>query len=325
LAQEPSVTIVRQNGLPQIDLAKTVSACPTTGLNAQTRQKIIDEAATQWSAFRFPRFAITAVKKYNVVPPGLSPDERRTRADGLAVPRVLSIGYMEDDPEVRERIGSYWASVDSKGVLADQNQIWKSSYGRAGWVQYWSGAFISYIMCKAGLSESEFVRHASHVEYIRPAVAQRDGKRAGYAYTAYDLWEKTPAPGDLLCAARDDAGFAIDDLAGFRRHPQHASYHCEIVVGFDVRDPRKAGVVYGIGGNVINAVSLTEAPMSRGRPVKVRTPNGRNWFALLKLTDAAGPGDFRKVPREITETAEDVARRRLRDRAEEGVVGVRHP
>jgi hypothetical protein len=55
-------------------------------------------------------------------------------------------------------------------------------------------------------------------------------------------------------------------------------------------------------------------PMSRGRPVKLRTFLGRNWFALLKLSDAAGPGDFRKVPGEITERAEDVAKRRLRER-----------
>jgi len=48
------------------------------------------------------------------------------------------------------------------------------------------------------------VRNSAHVHYITPAVAQRDGTRTGYAYTAFDLNETTPGPGDLLCAARED-------------------------------------------------------------------------------------------------------------------------
>src|SRR5215213_9875563 len=93
-AQEPSVSIAYQNGVPEIQTDQTESACPTDGLNNQTRQKIIDAAAAEWSLFRFPRFAITTLRKHNVIPPGISPDKRRTRADAAFLPRLLPIGHM---------------------------------------------------------------------------------------------------------------------------------------------------------------------------------------------------------------------------------------
>jgi hypothetical protein len=310
-AQEPGISIVYPDGVPQIEIDKTQTACPTGGLDGLTRQKIIDTAAAEWSLFRFPRFALTRMRNYHVIPPGISSDARRTRVDAAFIPRVVPVGYMEDDKEVRKRIGDYWASVRFNDVFVIQNQIWRYSDGRAGWGLPWSGAFVSFVMCKVGLVNAEFVRSGTHLAYIRPAVAQRDGARAGYAYTAYDLSEASPAPGDLLCAAREDAEMVIDNLQTFRDNPRHFGYHCDIVVGFDVPDVRKAGVVYAIGGNVINAVSLTEAPMSRGHVVKVRTPVGRNWFAVLKLQATAGPAQFKKIPAAVTASAEKLAKRRL--------------
>ena len=193
-AQEPGITITDQDGVPQIDIDQTQTSCPSDGLNGQTRQKIVDAAAAEWSLFRFPRFALTTVKNYDVIPPGISPDKKRTRADATFLPRVVPVGHMEDDKEVRKRIGDYWASVRFRDVFVIQNQIWRYTDGRAGWGVYWSGAFVSFVMCKAGLVNSEFVRSGTHVAYIRPAVAQRDGTRSGYAYTAYDLAEAVPTP-----------------------------------------------------------------------------------------------------------------------------------
>jgi hypothetical protein len=307
---EPKAAISTTTGVPQVSLVS--NSCPETGLNQNTRQAIVNAAAAEWSRFRFPRFQLWAVDTYNVMPPGISPDERRSRADGTFLPRVYPVGYFEDDKEVRETIGNYWASVDSHDqIFRDQNAIWRSSSGRAGWAQYWSAAFVSYVMCMAGLKSDEFVRNDAHLEYIKPAVAQRDGTRTGYAYTAFDLNEATPTAGDLLCAAREDEDRAIDDLKSFRAHPSHGSYHCDIVVGFD--NPNPAGLAYAIGGNVINAVSITETPLSRGKVVKVLTPSGRNWFTILKLNANAGPADFRKVPTAIIESAEKIAKARLRN------------
>lgn len=306
-AEPLELIITNARGYPQIDIARTERSCAQFGLNDQTRQRIIDAAAVEWSFFRFPRYVLTKAKT-NVIPPGLSPDAKRTRRAAAYVARLSPIGFMEDDPEVRARIGTYWTSVEFRDVFESQNRIWQLSGGQAGWVQHWSAAFISYVMCNAGLVDSEFVRSAAHRTYIRAALEHRDGLRPGYAYTAYDLDEATPTPGDLICAADEDDQFTIDRLADFRTTPAHLSYHCDIVVGFDVTNTRKAGLAYAIGGNVINAVSLTETPMANGRLVKVRVPRGRNWFAILKLDRGAGKADFRRVPREVVDRAEGIGK-----------------
>jgi hypothetical protein len=311
-ADTPSVVISSARGYPQVDINRTDGNCLETGLDRGVRQRILDIAAGEWSAFGFPRFNLTDVRGYSVIPPGISPNARRTRTDGRHVARLVPIGFMEDDRGVRERIGRYWAAVDRedyRDVFTKQNEIWRLSGGRAGWVEYWSAAFVSYVMCKAGLKDDdEFVRDAAHRAYIEAAVENRDGHRTGYAYTAYDLAERPPSPGDLICAAREDARGLVEDLKSYRSNP-HNSFHCDIVVGFDAIDVRRARVLYAIGGNVINAVSMTETPISKGRVTKMRTPHGRNWFALLKLSDAAGAASFKKIPVSILGEAEAQARR----------------
>jgi hypothetical protein len=308
-SESPDIVLTRKDGAPFVDVAQTIRGCVEFPINDGLRQRIVDNAAREWAAFGFPRFALTPLPGYNVLPPGISPDEKRTRASNGLVARVTPVGSMEDDLDVRQRIGRYWASLppgQADKVFNDQNQIWKSADGRAGWAQFWSAAFVSFVMCKSGLTATQFERNASHLEYIRPAVKQRDGQLQGYAYTAFDLSEVSPSHGDLLCAAREDQDHAINDLESFRANPSHGSYHCDIVVGFD-QPGSKAAVVYGIGGNVINAVSLTETPISKGVLKKVLSPHGRNWFTVLKL-NAPGAADFRKVPSSIIDAAAAAAR-----------------
>jgi hypothetical protein len=312
LAQSPTAAISKVRGVPRVDIRATTSACPDSGLNAGTRQAIVDNAAAEWAEFRFPRFSFTWLKRFNVIPPGLSPEERRTRAPGY-VPRILALGYREDDEEVRQRIGDYWASLPARQrdpVFGAQNAVWQASDGRAGWAEYWSAAFIAYVMCKSGLKEREFIRDQAHRSYIGAALEQRAGTRSGFAFRAIDLKEGSPAVGDLICAARADEVYAINNLKDFRARRGHGGYHCDIVVGFDVASPRRAGIVYSIGGNVINAVSLTESPMAKGRIVPVRVAGARNWFTILKLDDEAGRADFRRIPAELVKEAEQVVRSR---------------
>jgi hypothetical protein len=314
-AEGPQVTITNEGGVPQIQIAETGPSCPTHPIDDGLRQRIIDVAAHEWAEFDFPRLSLRPLVGYNVLPPGISPDQRKTRASGGFVARVLPVGAMEDDAAVRMHIGRYWASTpQAERVFRRQNETWSASRGRAGWTEYWSAAFVSYVMCMAGLKNEEFGRSGSHVSYIRAAVEMRDGLRSGYAYTAYDIIEITPAPGDIICAARDDPDHSIDRLSDFRQNPNHNSYHCDIIVGFDNRRPRLAGVAYAIGGNVINSVSLTETPIGNGHLIKVRSPHGRNWFTVLRLTAAAGQASFRNIPKEILERAHARAKEWLNTR-----------
>jgi hypothetical protein len=164
-AEGPQVTITNEGGVPQIQIAETGPSCPTHPIDDGLRQRIIDVAAHEWAEFDFPRLSLRPLVGYNVLPPGISPDQRKTRASGGFVARVLPVGAMEDDAAVRMHIGRYWASTpQAERVFRRQNETWSASRGRAGWTEYWSAAFVSYVMCMAGLKNEEFGRSGSHVK-----------------------------------------------------------------------------------------------------------------------------------------------------------------
>jgi hypothetical protein len=134
-----------------------------------------------------------------IIPPALSPKISESSGHGTS-PKLISIGAMEDDASVRARIGAYWAAVPGAyaDVIATENQLWSTSNGRAGWVEYWSAAFISYVMCRAGLSNAQFLRAESHRDYIQAAIDARESADNTYLYHAYDIGEMLPSPGDII-------------------------------------------------------------------------------------------------------------------------------
>jgi hypothetical protein len=305
---EPSVKITTDSGFPQLAINATETSCGEPGMNSGTRQAVLNAAAREWAAFEFPRFSLSTESNYAIIPPGISAKQSDTSSNGPA-PRLVALGAMEDDSSVRERIGRYWASIGEghKSVFAAQNVLWKASDGRAGWAEYWSAAFVSYVMCKAALSNDHFLRAASHRDCITAAIEKREGSRPNYAFRAQDLSEATPRPGDIICAARDDGDQTINSISDFKAQSSHSAYHCDIVMGFDTDDD-KPGVLYAIGGNVLNAVTMTETPLSNKRLVPVKAPHARNWFVILKYVGPEGPASFRKVPNEVIAAA-----RKIRD------------
>lgn len=304
-AEAPFVKIDRVGGRSRIDVAATRPGCPAREPDGGTRQRILDAAALEWAAFRFPRLDLAGRRGLAVIPDGLSPRISDTGSGGPA-PRLVAIGAMEDDRAVRERIGRYWAALPDhyRGVFRQQNAIWAEN-DRAGWAEYWSAAFVSYVMCAAGLSPTAFARSDTHRDYIAAALEARAGERPGHLYHAHDLAEAPPRPGDLVCAARADPAGGIRDLAEFRARAEHGAFHCDIVVGFDSRRP---AVAYAIGGNVLNAVTLTATPLRGGRLVPVPGFGGRPWFALLRFVGPDGPASFRRVPDAVRAEA-----KRIRD------------
>jgi hypothetical protein len=303
---QPSVHIVQVEGSPQVRVKDTTSACTTGGLGSGTRQAILDAAAREWAAFEFPRLSLTGQNNYRVIPDGISPRIADTMGSGPA-PRLLTVGQMEDDTAVRERIGRYWAAIksDYEAVFEQQNALWKRSGGRAGWAEYWSAAFVSYVMCLAGFPDEAFARASAHRDYIMAAVEARAGERPGYAYHAFDLAEAAPKAGDIICAAREDKDRTINSIADFKAKSAHGAYHCDVVVGFD-KTSGTPGVAYAIGGNVLNSVTLTETPLRNGRVTPVKTPHARNWFGLLRYVGPNGPASFQKVPDEVRAKAKAV-------------------
>ncbi|MGH8076258.1 MAG: DUF2272 domain-containing protein [Lysobacter sp.] len=264
------------------------SSCPAYGA-IDVRARMIDLAAAEWLYFGLPvldftltgEFALPRAAGLDIVEPGLnfSIGERVSR-------RALRLGLMEDDDAVRPTFAGYWAATGSDDALRMQALV---NYGdpEAGWSQPWSAAFVSWLACESGLSAQQFRRSGRHIDYVRAAVAARDGKDPMHAYIAYDLSEARPTHGDLICASRADAGFgSIADIRS--RGSNHlVAMHCDLVVKTDPAHGR----LHAIGGNVAHAVTLSVvATHPDGRLLGDSGVIGaRRWFAVLKFRGVPDP------------------------------------
>lgn len=256
------------------------------GPTAWARRRIVDVAVQEWAAFGFQTVDARPVEAGRL-PDGIVPEAINPRRDRPRQARhMLRFGQWEDDPDTHADVAGYWsATPDGAEVIGDQNRRWNETGAPVDWVQPWSAAFVSWVMCEAGLGEiSQFRRDISHRVYIDQAIRARDGEIEGAAYRAYDAGEQPIMPGDLLCNARGSADYR--SLADRREEiGDFAPSHCDIVVRVD----EAAGVLHLIGGNVSNSVTLTILPGTRdgGGPLRplsdVDLAGVRTIFAHLRL------------------------------------------
>ena len=249
------------------------------------RRRIVDVAVQEWAYFGMQTVDATHVEK-RVLPPGLVPDALNPELDKPRIVRQYPrLGTLEYDPRMDVTIAGYWsATPDGPRATARQNAAWNGPGGGAlYWIEPWSAAFVSWVMCEAGLGDmAQFHRSSAHRDYIDQAIRARDGEAPDAAYVAYDAGEVAIAPGDLLCNSR--AGFDYRSLADRRANPvMNALTHCDIVVKVEpVR-------VLVIGGNVDQSVSLTELPLHKDEKAYPHPPDqsaidgARTIFAHLSL------------------------------------------
>jgi hypothetical protein len=180
-------------------------------------------------------------------------------------------------------IAGYWAvTPEGPWIVARQNDRWNGEDGIAArWNAPWSAAFISWVMCEAGLgTTARFERAIAHHVYIDQAIRARDGREPQAAFVAYDTGETAIAPGDLLCSSRRPVYRTIAERR--RQMGVGARSHCDIVVEVDEARQR----IHAIGGNVRGVVSLKRLPAVRvaGRPLRADViDDARPVFAHLKL------------------------------------------
>lgn len=201
-----------------------------------------------------------------------------------------------ESARVAASIAGYWAvTPEGAGIVADQNRAWSGPRGVAvRWRSPWSAAFISWVMCEAGLETNDRFRRAiAHWSYIDQAIRARDGAAPEAAYVAYDIGERTAEPGDLLCSARRPA---YRNLAERRRQMGGgARTHCDIVVRAD----EETELILAIGGNVLRSVSLKVLAAERDPEggLRPRSAPGAPLFAHLKLrADPIGPNALTGSP-----------------------------
>lgn len=279
-------------------MAQTRS-CPNLPVDAGLRQRLVDVAAEEWARFRYPVEEIRDTGLSTVYRPfsgELVPRRFNKVAPGLTH-RGMRLGYMEDDHAVQAAIGGYWtATTDDEGINI-QNQL-RAVYRPVGWAVPWSAAFISYVVCSAGVGDlQQFRRSKSHYDYVDQAIAAADGRAPQAIYRAREISSGLPEPGDLVCADRrfPDPLRSIEDR---RRHPGERPMHCDLTVKVD----RRGGYVALIGGNVSQTVNLTMVNIVRGqRGAKDRIQTAsdiagaRPYFTILALR-SGGAASLDRTP-----------------------------
>lgn len=234
------------------------------------RRRIVDIVVQEWAFFGFP-----VVDRTNVGAADRAAERarRRWRRPGRS-----------ESARVAASIAGYWAVTPQGGwILNAQNTVWKGRRGIAArWRYPWSAAFVSWVMCEAGLGDaSRFQRAVAHHVYIDQAIRARAADAPPAGYVAHDIGATTIAPGDLLCSARRPAYRSIAQRR--RQMGNGARTHCDIVVKLD----RARGRILAIGGNVRGSVALKLLPAT-GAPGRHLQPVGgtRPLFAHLKLRAA---------------------------------------
>jgi hypothetical protein len=255
---------------------------------ADTRRRIVDVVVQEWGFFGF-RLAQPTDDGENDAP---GEDwRRRSRLSPAEAARVAA------------SIAGYWAvTPEGSWIVARQNDRWNGSDGIvARWNAPWSAAFISWVMCEAGLgATTQFQRAVAHHSYIDQAIRARDGRAPQAAFVAHDAGETAIVPGDLLCSSRRPAYRTIAERR--RQMGVGARSHCDIVVKVDETGRR----IFAIGGNVRGVVSLKVFPavQDAGRVLRVNMGGERPIFAHLKLR--AAPIDANAL-----DTSPTIARARL--------------
>jgi hypothetical protein len=234
----------------------------------ETRRRIVDVAVQEWAFFGF-----RVVDQADV---SSGPRRRRSRLGAADAARVAA------------SIAGYWAvTPEGAWIVERQNVAWNGARGLAArWNAPWSAAFLSWVMCEAGLgSAGQFQRAVAHHAYIDQAIRARDGRAPQAAFTAYDAGEMPIEPGDLVCSSRRPRYRSLDE----RRSQMGvgARSHCDVVVSVDETGER----ILAIGGNVRGTVSVKLFPAVRraGEPLRVAAvgDDARPMFAHLKLRAAS--------------------------------------
>ncbi|MCG6941137.1 MAG: DUF2272 domain-containing protein [Thiohalocapsa sp.] len=174
---------------------------------------------------------------------------------------IPHVGYWEDDdPRHSQRVNAYWRAVGQPtldGMDCDEP---------------WSAAFISWVMQRAGVPQSQFRPAIAHWVYLSAAID--DAALPGRWFVPQRISDYSPRPGDLICSSR---GPRRPGMIGGYTSPgmlRGTNTHCDLVTATDGKH------LEAIGGNVRNSVSKISVELdAQGR---LRTVPRRPWFMILQ-------------------------------------------
>ena len=242
---------------------------------AQNRRRIVELAVQEWAFFGFAIVNQTEVEDDNGFP-------RRSRRPGDA-----------QSMRVADSIAGYWTvTPGGDWIIGSQNRSGTGRMAsRSRWRFPWSAAFVSWVMCEAGLRDSDqFQRAIAHHTYIDQAIRARDQGASRAAFVAAQRRRSGRRPWRLLCSredrhtarsrigagrwerAREPTAISSSRWTRRRTNSRHRGKRAR-----QGRPEDPAGGVRNSGGRV-----RRWAPARGARPV----------FAHLKLRAASGESDI---------------------------------
>jgi hypothetical protein len=176
------------------------------------------------------------------------------------------------------RLVAYWRAVDPEWPEVHAAIARNRARFRTGDVSLfaepaWSAAFVSYVMRAAGVDAREFPPRATHALYIDALLTDAQIFPATAPFLPQDPAQYPPAPGDLVCF--DRAAHPLRHWTERLAEPGRIRpMHCDIVLS----TPPLA--VEAVGGNVVDAVTLTRYPAD-GAGRLLPAPEGRPPLVLV--------------------------------------------
>ncbi len=167
-------------------------------------------------------------------------------------------GHTEGEDPWFKRVGQYWLEGTGLPGIDGQDHNW-----------YWSAAFVSWVMKKAGAGD-RFRYSRKHSVYISLAIRDFDVKREAAGFWGERLNSCRPSVGDIVCWSRE-AGVDYDSQKG-----GDYDAHCDIIVAVDAR------YIWVIGGNVGNSVTKRPLPLDPQGFLLPTTQNGETLFAIMQ-------------------------------------------
>jgi hypothetical protein len=261
------------------DLCDRAAPAVTDVINdATVRQRIVDTAIEEWRRFGFQVLDFSTSEQEADLSPLLGfsvplsevPPALYGQPDG----RLLRMGLGESDFQTSYAVRSYWSAVYPDDTAAPPLAS-----------APWSAAFVSWVLCRSGLSETQFRRREAHVQYVGAAYADQsaygDTPQNLSAYVVRPALGTPVRAGDLACFSHNYITFA--DVSAFA-DGAHRPTHCDIIVGFSHNGAR----ILAIGGNVEQSVTMSVfAGRREGENTYLMTqpewPAARPYFAIMQL------------------------------------------
>jgi hypothetical protein len=170
----------------------------------------------------------------------------------------------ETSADARPMLKAYWRTL---GITPTNTQLGDSEWQKDN---FWSAAFISYIMHEAGAGSS-FAYSIRHMHYVYAAKQNALNKDLDNPFWLCNVTDTVPEPGDIVCMNRG-RGFTYDRVA------PRGSSHCDIVVSVDHANGRMTVIGGNKQGDTVRAVTIR-----LNDDGTVNTSRHRDVYAIIKL------------------------------------------